>query len=217
MANAEKVSNEALVSVVAQINKRIASVARDLLTKEASEGAIPRKIDLGETFAVWALRTDKIRSGVEKDEDLVKLAANTRHWHHQIRFDGKGLAYARSKPGEGEGNERWKLCELGVSTLAAEIQAASEWSDDNVPDDYLMRLLVVPSRQVRAFWFIDEPNQTSHVYIINSPPYFKDVWKKRSMSSREFLTALAAERPISGYNYEDEEGNSSSKNLVGKD
>jgi hypothetical protein len=215
MANAEKVPKAALAAVVGQINQRIAGVARNLLNEKADPNLLslessisPRseaqpvvqKIDLGETFAVWVLAPEQIYSGARQGEDLVKLAADTGHWHHQIRFEGKGMAYARSMRGdENEGNESWRLCELGVSVLAEEIQAAAEWSDANMSDDYVMRLLMVPSRQVRAFWFIDEAKQTSSVYIITAPPYFKKLRKKTRMSSSEFLTALASEREISGY------------------
>jgi hypothetical protein len=161
---------------------------------------LPHKIDLGETFAVWMLSPDQIEYGAKQGEDLIKLATDTGHWHHQIRFEGKGMAYARSMPsGENGTNESWKLCELGVSALAKEIQEAADWSDENISDDQVMRLLTVPSRQVRAFWFIDEASQTSSVYIITAPSYFKKIRKKSSMSSSEFLNALADEPEISGY------------------
>lgn len=212
MANAEIVLDKKILAVLTgQINERIASVAGKLLTPqgmnslqtdsaelaETDKEQVRRKveIDLGETFAVWMLGGAAINRGVRSREDLMTLAKDTGSWHHQIRFDHKGMAYARSMALKDKART---LCELSVSALAEEIQRATDWSDQNVSDEYLMRLLLVPSRQVRAFWFIDQANRRSQVYVTNAPARIKKLKKHVLLSSEEFLEALGKER-ISGY------------------
>lgn len=213
MANTERLPEEALASIALQVGERIAGVAGDLLTPPpdintlnanpsdmdiGSEERAAPSLDLGENFAVWMLGADDVRRGAQTSIDLMELARNTGQWHHQIRFDGKSLAYARSML-MGDEPESRSLCELSVSALAEEIQKALDWSDDEVPDDYLMRLLIVPAYHVRAFWFISEKNRNSFVYVISAPAQLEKLQLNTQLRSHEFLKALDGARPITGY------------------
>lgn len=226
MANSEKLPDEALAVVAAQVGERIAGVAGDLLrqlsqtpalnsnvtdnTGESEPTAQPN-IKMGASFAVWMLGADSVLLGARKGADLLDLAKATGHAHHQIKFDGQALAYARSLPLGDKPIDR-SLCELSVSALAEEIQKAMHWSDENVSDDYLTRLLIVPAYHVRAFWFVKEDEEQalertanaetapeSFVYILSAPARFRTLKPAQRLGSKDFLKALLDETVITGY------------------
>lgn len=180
--------------------------------------------ELVETFAVWTLGARALapargrgaaeKSGAEKSGAaksaakagaLNALARSTGRWHHQIRVGGKAAAFARSA-GQKLRLDSASLRGLFVSPLARKVEEAVGWIDENVPDgrngvrDPLVRLLVVPSRQLHAFWLLDERGGTSEALIVDAPARFDAAAGRgrRLLGEQEFLDLLRRSRPVRG-------------------
>jgi hypothetical protein len=195
MAYTDKISQDALNSLANQISKRLAKSpdTRELLTAEAATPALT----VGEYFEVWILRADAVSTAAQQKFDLEKLAKRTGRFHHQIRFAGKGELFARSTQPRDD-PDKLTLRELFFSPLAKDIDAAIDWLDQHVDDDWLARLLVAPSYQLNAFWLLNRKSKDSQILIISLPETFRYLQKEKLISSRDFLESLGKEQNIAG-------------------
>ncbi|MCA1615783.1 MAG: hypothetical protein LC800_17115 [Acidobacteria bacterium] len=139
-----------------------------------------------------------------KADALNALARSTGRWHHQIRVGGSAAAFARSA-GQKLKLDGASLRGLFVSPLARKVEEAVGWIDANERDerdggrDPLVRLLVVPSRQLHAFWLLDERGGTSEVLIVDAPARFDAAGRgRRLLGEQEFLEMVRRSRPVRG-------------------
>lgn len=181
MAHAQQLPPAVLNHLAAQLNT---------LLPQAVEGVKLARtpINLTETFPVWMLGADAV---TKSDLPLDKLARRTGRWHHQIRFAGAADAYARSMP-LGADAASWDIREVYESELAARIDKAIDWIDQNVKGDPEVRLLVVPAYYTHAFW-LSERNG-SHVVVIDAPKQYTNLRPQKLYTPKEFLESLAREQ-----------------------
>jgi hypothetical protein len=149
--------------------------------------------ELTETFSVWSLNPTAI---LTPDADFQKLVTQTGRWHHQIKIDGKAVAFARSMP-VGTDASSWDVLQLFRSDIPGKIDQAVDWVDSNVKGDPIVRLLIAPSYYLHAFWLADGNN--NQVFVIDMPPNFAHVQVGTLYSGKEFLHKLAQEQPASGF------------------
>lgn len=171
-------------------------------TRPPSSSYQPTDVRCGESFTLYTLGTDKIRSYEPQQEEggdpLARLAKNTGRWHHQIKFDGVAQAFARSIIYEDKPKSS-SVREFFASPLAGRIDSAIKWIDEYVEDELLVRLLTVPSYRIEAFWLLDERTNESYVLVVEAPPKFKELPRNRLISSREFLEVLSKNIPSAGF------------------
>lgn len=146
-----------LDSIAQQVGELLGDVAEPALLNA-------QPIELRETLEVGALGLDALAHGNASGKSLSQLACPTGRCHHQITFDGNPAAFARSSVSEEDCNP--VVEELFMSLLAAKLDAAMEWIDQNVSGEPLARLLVVPARYLHALWLTDSANQTGQVLIV---------------------------------------------------
>lgn len=186
MAHADNLANDILDSVAAQID--------DLLPTSVGAQVLKNTpVEMGESFGVWSLGADVIHGNA----DLSKLVTQTGRWHHQIRFGGKAGAFARSIA-LGPDAANWSVTQLYESDLAAKIDEATDWIDQNVKDDPVVRLLIVPAYHLHAFWIFDGTD--SRVLVVDMPNQFSQLQYRQLYSSKEFLESLAKEQHVIGVN-----------------
>lgn len=194
--------------------------------KSAGAGAESPPAELVETFTVWTLDARALKGGgaakkagakkgaakaAEKAAteagaaggSLRAAARETGRWHHQIKVGGRAAAFARSS-GAQLGLDHVSLRGLFVSPLAEKIEEAVGWIDANEPGgrggarDPVVRLLVVPSHQLHAFWLFDEREGTSEVLVIDAPARLAPAGPRRLLGEGEFLELLRGARPVRG-------------------
>lgn len=180
MAHADPFPTAALDVVSRQVGSRLAGVVPDDLIQN-----VP--IELAESFAIWMLALD---ATTRANEDLSHLARRTGRWHHQVRFGGQARAFAWSMP-YGPDPTDWSIEQVSFSPIAERIDAAVEWIDQNVPDDPLVRLLVVPSYYLHAFWL--HQDEWDRVLVIDRPEQYERVPYGVLSAPGDFLEALARE------------------------
>jgi hypothetical protein len=123
------------------------------------------RAELAESFPVWMLPANAL---AHPNADLAELALPTGDWHHQVKLDGQARAFARSRP-LGADADSWRLTEFFPASLAGAVEEAIGWVDANVPQDWLVRLLVVPAYNLTAFWFVEA--RASQVLVVHAPQY----------------------------------------------
>jgi hypothetical protein len=160
-----------------------------------------------------------VKGGVASVEgpSLVGLARRTGRWHHQVKIDDRAVAFARSTEPEASGA---RLRGLFVSPLALKVDEAITWIDERerrasagarasggtraagvgrgAGADPLVRLLVVLSHQVHAFWLLEEASGSSGVLIIDAPPGFAPPGRRTLLGERAFFDLLLRHRPCRG-------------------
>jgi hypothetical protein len=157
---------------------------------------------LDETFAIYMLDEDKIADATQSERGLVRIVRNTNRFHHQIGTDGTPTGYARS---ETQADGTTIICGVFVSDLARAFDSAIKWllqferdNPDYVQTKPLVRVLVVPSYQVHAFWLLHEGDGTSDFIVIDAPPEIKGLEGERLLSSAAFFGAFAGVSSRSG-------------------
>ena len=224
MAHADKVSRGALASLAAEIGElldggELGDAGAKEGVREVARGAserAPASAELVETFAVWTLDARSLapaargaakKSGAKKSgaggPTLRSLARATGRWHHQLKIGGRATAFARTSGSRLE-LDRVTLRGLFVSPLAQKIDDAIKWIDEHESEagggarDPVVRLLVVPSRHLHAFWLFDEREGTSEVFVFDPPPRPGGVRGGVLLGEREFLESVRRVRPVRG-------------------
>ena len=191
MAHSDNVPDKALKAVASLIGEVIGDVLQQShLLSATGESSLTLAADLGETFAVYRLDPGSVSQFRETGSDLLQLAKPTGRWHHQIVVDGRGEAFARSTAARKD-NSSASLRGLFVSPLAARIDNAIRWINDNAGGDPLVRLLIAPAYQIHAFWLVYEGRPASKVFIVKAPSRFARLKRDRLLKSSEFLKALS--------------------------
>lgn len=220
MAHADKVSRAALASLAEEIGELLdgaelgEEIAPASLAEVAGGATEAWSAELVETFAVWTLDARALTRGrgaakksgakksAAKSDRLSAHARATGRWHHQIRVGGIAAAFARSSGAKLELDSA-SPSGLFVSPLAGKVEEAIDWIDENEPEgrdgarDPVVRLLVVPSHQLHAFWLLDEGEGTSEALVIDAPARF-GAPARRLLGEGEFLELLRRSRPVRG-------------------
>jgi hypothetical protein len=169
------------------IKTQIDALIDDVVTDERLRNS-RIKVD-EEPIAVYALPAVDYGSAAQRGKDLGELAKPTGHWHYQIRFNGKSLAYARSAL---LNNDRASLSKVSVSSLAAAIDVVLR----NVHNRLWVRLLTVPERHVNALWWTDEAGK-SQVRVLPGR-FTKPESTLETLDSRDFLNFLNEKPRLDG-------------------
>jgi len=189
MARPDDIPSDVVEFVARQIGEQIPRVAPEELLRGAS-------VELNESLAVWCLGGDRIATGLDRNADFEGLVTPTGRWHHQLKFDGKPAMFGRSTP-LGPDAESWQLRELFVSPISEKIDRAISWVDENVSEDCVVRLLIVPAYHIHALWLKFEDGE-GRVLVADSPEQLTGIDVMRLYASYEFLEALTQEQHISG-------------------
>jgi hypothetical protein len=212
MAVTEQLPADVLQSVAEKIRTRLGSptIQPEVLNAfaavgpavEADETPLPA-VELAETFAVWTLGAEALQNAA--GAELAQLAQPTQRFHHQIKFAGEAKAFARTLP-LGEDAQSWSVREFAMSPLADLTNQAIVLTDEQIPDDKVARLLLVPAYQVCALWFVNENGlagtpavDEKEVLIISAPEENNELRSGRFLSGRDFLKALTAQTGITGF------------------
>lgn len=162
MAHTSSINDQALDAISQQIGELLRDIAEPSLLNANS-------IEIRESFELWTLELDALVYGVTtQNMYLRQLARPTGRWHHQITFDDKAEAFARTSiSSTGEGHH--VLEELFISPLARHVDEAINWVDQNTQDldDPLVYLLVAPAHYLHAFWLTNDATGTSYVLPID--------------------------------------------------
>jgi hypothetical protein len=173
-----------------QLGERLSPVA----LRAFSDG---QRVEIGESFPVWMLGLDRIGQVAPK---LRPVAADTGLWHHQVRHGSTAPEFARSmrEPNVGA----WQLVEVATSELAAKIDEAIAWVDQNVgdaanpADDPVVHLLAVPAYYLTALWL--EGQGEDNVVVVHRPEQYHQLEYRRLYPAGEFLARLSQEKPAEG-------------------
>lgn len=184
MAHAQDVPPEALAVIARQIGERTPSIPPGAAAQPGREVA--------ESFPIWRLG---LNATAQSTRDLRSLAVHTGSWHHQIRTHGSARAVARSTP-NGPHPEDWQLLDVSASPLAPKVDDAIEWIDANVTGDPLVRMLIIPSYYIVAFWL--QEGNADDVVMIDFPERFARLQYHHSYSSQDFLEELSKEQHAQG-------------------
>ncbi len=172
-------------------------IGQDLqaLLPEAHEfmGA-PTEFAFDPTFEEWVLPGKRIVGS--RENDLGSMAQPTGRCVHNIKagrrgepgFLGEPVAYARSAP-YGIDAESWSVVEVTRSDVAKRLNAAVEWTRQNLPAESEVRFLVVPVYQLFALWILSDTNDQS-VLIVAAPPEYGDSEGFRLYDVDGFLEVL---------------------------
>lgn len=194
MARAPEIPAAALASIARQVGARMPAApagARSLAEAAAAPAVI------GESFPVYMLGLDKIQGGERNLPDVVR---QTGVWQHQVRHGSQAQEIARSlapPPGaDSTGGQGWLVQEVVRSPVAPRIEEAISWIDQNVPEDAVASILVVPAFYLTAFW-LHEPT-SDRVVIADMPAGLGNLQPLQLYSAEDFLNRLAALEPSSG-------------------
>lgn len=162
--------------------KVIADQISNMLPGLCQQESIPPKlVELRESFAIWTLNLATV---MESSPVLKPLPAHkTRFWHHQILFDGEAKAYAESEVSD---SQLVSVRETSISPLPGKIEQAIEWVESYDKESTELRLLVLTSFLIYAFWLVER----HQIYIIDAFPEFADFRDRRLFSEKEFLSSL---------------------------
>ncbi|MFL6277341.1 MAG: hypothetical protein ACJ74G_19320 [Blastocatellia bacterium] len=144
----------------------------------------PKTFALMETFDVWELDVNDLAQALDTNHIPAKP---TSYQHHQIRLGRRVRAYALSYHAPGEAPE---VIQVALSGVAERIDRAIERLDATVPDEISVRLVVVKSCGIYAFWMVE----ANHAYLISTPMRFRRLFNHlrghRYLEAGDFLKLL---------------------------
>src|SRR5215467_5376810 len=118
MLKSDSFPPEHLKTLTEQVNSWLGEMIRSHQLRldhlMGSESAMTTgKFELGEQFWMACLNDREIRDVNSLDRDLGELVKLTGRRHHQLKYNKRAMAYARSLVDEGDA-----LCQLFATTLA---------------------------------------------------------------------------------------------------
>jgi hypothetical protein len=199
---------EHLQTLTKQINNWLGDMIRtgqlrmDRVTGSQS-AATADSFELGEQFLMAFLDDKQIRDVNSLDRDLSYLVKPTGRRHHQLKYNKKALAYARSLVEKEE-----TLCQLFATKLAPRIQDAIVWLDEHEDEfagaTWRVRLVTVPTYHTHAFLIQQLENGSnvsigeSYILVISTPEWMHRLPSQTLLRTREFLLAFRSKVPIIG-------------------
>jgi hypothetical protein len=205
MAKTNTLPNDTRVEIARQIGERMMAGDDDdapiLSFESISSQDTPSNpaIGLTESFEVWRLSPGAVRRFERGKCGLGVLAKRTESLQHQIRLANGDLAFATSSSSSNSDGS-WLVEEIFVSPIAKAIDKAIEWTDENIPDDKMTRLLTAPAYHVTALWFVNEDDQCEadlggDVLIVTAPSDSPQLEPLKLLDSDTFLEILR-QRPV---------------------
>jgi hypothetical protein len=188
MPHADAVPSGVLDDVAAQIGARLS------LLLSARPLAPGDRVTITESFQIFHLSAERVRTS--SSNDLRALAEPTEDLHHQVAINGAPELFARSSP-QGSAAPGRAVVEVTASPLAAEIARGIEWIDANVPQDYLVKLLVAPGYHLHALWLLPDDGETL-VVVVHAARRLEDLAKHRLHPATDFLGRLRQVQPVTG-------------------
>lgn len=137
---------------------------------------------------MWRLGLNRLRTA-SASVDVPDVAERTNRWH-QVRFDGRAEMFVRSALA-GAHPPILELRELFLSRIAEKIDRAID-AVEPFPGDLLVRLLILPSHQVHAFWLYFEGSDSSQVLVLDAPGQLEFA-EGQVHDPREFMQELFRE------------------------
>jgi len=200
---------EHLQTLTKQINNWLGDMIRtgqlrmDRVTGSQS-AATADSFELGEQFLMAFLDDKQIRDVNSLDRDLSDLVKPTGRRHHQLKYNKKALAYARSLVEKEE-----TLCQLFATKLAPKIQDAIEWLDEREDEfagaAWRVRLVTVPTYHTHAFLIQQLENGSnvstgdSYILVVSAPEWMHSRLPSQTLlRTRDFLLAFRSKVPIIG-------------------
>ena len=200
---------EHLQTLTKQINNWLGDMIRtgqlrmDRVTGSQS-AATADSFELGEQFLMAFLDDKQIRDVNSLDRDLSDLVKPTGRRHHQLKYNKKALAYARSLVEKEE-----TLCQLFATKLAPKIQDAIEWLDEREDEfagaTWRVRLVTVPTYHTHAFLIQRLENGSnvstgdSYILVVSAPEWMHSRLPSQTLlRTRDFLLAFRSKVPIIG-------------------
>lgn len=181
MAHAPEIPQAALQSIARQIGERLTPPG--MATLSAGQ-----PLEITESFPVFMLGLDAVR---QRPDNLRNVALQTGVWQHQLRHGVAAMEIARSiEPGAA--GAQWQLQEVVTSPSAGRIDEAITWIDQNVPEDAIANLLVVPAFYLSAFWL--KLPERDDVIIFDMPEGLGGLRLFERYSAKDFIQALAGAR-----------------------
>jgi hypothetical protein len=178
MARTDPLPPAALQKIATQVGQRLSPTAAEHL--EAGGTA-----QIGENFLVFMLGLDAIRRPAGR---LAERVRPTGHWHHQIHHGTQVREFARSSASASAATP--DVTEVTTSDAAARIDDAIRWIDQNVHDDAVARMLVVPAYYLTCFWL--SAGNTDRVVVADKPEQLTALEYHRVYDGADFLRRLAA-------------------------
>jgi hypothetical protein len=199
MAHSDPLPANVLDNISRQLGRNLATLS------VGPPGAAGVPDELAESYAVWTVDE---KSVTKFDSRMSTLARNTGNWHHQVRrvtaapggaTSDKVIAYARSEPRGPEPGD-WAVVATTEVTpqfdLGTEIRNAAAWIDESIPGDPLVRMLIMPSRYLHAFWLV-YPNRDD-IVVIDMPKSFTHLKYQKVYNAHDFLENLSLEPVVRG-------------------
>lgn len=196
---------EHLQTLTEQINNWLGDMIRtyQIRVPASPSAATADSFELGEQFVMAVLNEKEIRDVNSLDKDLGDLVKPTGRRHHQLKYQKKALAYARSLV-----NSKETLCQLFATKLAPKIQEAIEWLDAHEDEfagaTWRVRLVTVPTYHTHAFLIQQLENGSdvstgdSYILVVSAPEWMRNLPQQQLLRTREFLQAFQRKVPILG-------------------
>jgi hypothetical protein len=179
------------------VSSQIATMLAELLYHREPK---PSKVELRESFAMFTLDVGNLMADIAEG-NLRNLIAHiakgtvfpvleTNHWHHQILFDGKPSAHARSEIPPGKPP---RVVEVAISPLASKIDAAIEGlenAEDQWPEFELVHVqfLAFEPLLIHTFRLLE----LKKLYIIDAFAELVKLQDGHLIEESDFLTILNA-------------------------
>jgi hypothetical protein len=200
MLKSDDFSNERRASLVVQVNNWIGDMIKN--NQLPSGGSY----ELGEQFLMVSLNRPESDAVESLDKDLGELVTLTGRRHHQLKYNKKALAYARSLVDDDD-----SLCQLFATKLASNVQDAISWLDsleNQTPEfatgTWRVRLVTIPTYHAHAFLIEKMKDGTdmlageSYVLMISAPPWLEKLQGMKLLTPTEFLLGFQDKKPIIG-------------------
>lgn len=206
MLRPDAVNTSALEQVADDIGELIASPASLFLdtsfSDETAASAESPSHEMTENFAVWVINYDELMQSADEKVSAITIPKPTNRWHHQIRKGGKVTGYARSA---GSAADALALRQLFDSEIASNIDNAITLLDELEganplfqESEWVVRLLVVPTYQVHAFWLVSENSEHSLLLLIDGPSQLDGLSRRELISLESFVALLRQLQPATG-------------------
>jgi hypothetical protein len=187
MATADPLPQAALQSVAAQLGQFLAAPP----AQTPAALAVVQQPELAESLAVCFVTAAQVE---DPPKDLGVLARPSGYWHHQVRTAAGATHMARSSRQGFAGTDDMQVEQLVASPVAAKIDAAIAWVDEEHPDDdATVRLLVIPAYYVHALLMVRGEKYSA--VLADQPPGFTELKERKEYPLRKFLKRLAKESP----------------------
>ena len=185
MASAEALSADVLKVIADQIGERLTGHSQRALSSGQA-------LEIAESFPIWMIG---LSATADPAVSLQLSAEPTGYWHHQIHHNRQPVEFAKSRS-TGPNAKDWRVEEIVTSQIAARVDAAIRWLDNNLHSEDVVRLLVIPAYFVQAFWIVEALG--NRILLIDRPASLSMLEYERLYPEREFFKVLSQQPHVVG-------------------